>query len=228
MQKSNSINYKVKKMCPICNNPYIKKYLSTHIKNIHPDAEYSKIVKRGIKYNFKKSLTFLCNQDNCYCHICKKIIKKKSFSSHEKSFLHKQLLLRNKNEIFTEVENKNYKQNIKSRSKEIDNNIREDKNQKYNISNENKKELYENIDENNIKYKKTKEGFIPLNFEHHNVSMNLQDESKDLINNNLIDEDENSIYMDSYSENSSFKNSIESNSFSNYGIEELKIKEDVE
>ena len=58
--------------------------------------------------------------------------------------------------------------------------------------------------------------------------MNSQDESKDLNNNNLIEEDENSIYMESYSENSSFKNSLEENSFSNYGIEELKIKEDVE
>ena len=49
---------------------------------------------------------FLCNQENCYCDICKKIIKKKSFSSHAKSYLYRQLLLRNKNVIFTEIEKK--------------------------------------------------------------------------------------------------------------------------
>ena len=173
-------------------------------------------------------MTFLCNQENCYCDICKKIIKKKSFSSHAKSYLHRQLLLRNKNEAYNEIEKKNNQQNIKSGSKEIENNIREDKYQKYIISNKNKKELYENTIENHIKYKKTKVGYIPFNFEHHNVSMNSQDESKDLNNNNLIEEDENSIYMESYSENSSFKNSLEENSFSNYGIEGLKIKEDAE
>ena len=54
-----------------------KKYISTHIKNIHPDSEYSKIIKRGVKYNWEKNPIFNSSDEMRNCKICKKLIKRK-------------------------------------------------------------------------------------------------------------------------------------------------------
>ena len=92
MNKEEIAKKKIKQNCPICNYSYAKKYISFHIKNQHPNSEYSKIIRRGVKYNLKNNCSSTTNAEKQYCKICKKLIKKKCFSAHLKTFLHKKLL----------------------------------------------------------------------------------------------------------------------------------------
>ena len=91
MKKEEKTKKQIKQNCPLCNYSYVKKYISTHLKNIHPDSEYSKIINRGVKYNLEKNPIFTSSDEMRYCKICKKLIKKKCFWVHLKTFLHKKL-----------------------------------------------------------------------------------------------------------------------------------------
>lgn len=83
---------KPKIICPICHFPYIKKYFSSHMKNIHKNKEYSRVIKRGMRYNFNKENPLFMPNNKYYCEICKKAIKNNSLYVHNKSIMHLKLL----------------------------------------------------------------------------------------------------------------------------------------
>jgi len=78
--------------CPECNKPYIKQYLSQHIKRKHKNIDYSKIIKRGMRYKFKIINNIFLKSTEFYCNICKIKIKNKCKYIHYKSIMHNQLL----------------------------------------------------------------------------------------------------------------------------------------
>ena len=103
MNSGSKNNTKVIK-CQECNKSYVKKYISQHIKKMHPHIEYSLIIRRGMKYNFhKKQNLFKINQNQHYfCEICHKNINIKSKYMHLKSFLHITLSGLNKQKVASE------------------------------------------------------------------------------------------------------------------------------
>lgn len=76
--------------CPFCDNDYVKKYISMHIRRIHKSNEYCTIIRRGMTYK-NLSQTNIVNQEGelFFCQLCNKSIKKRSKYNHFSSETHK-------------------------------------------------------------------------------------------------------------------------------------------
>ena len=59
-----------KVMGPLCQNSYIRKYISEHYKSQHLNSEYAKIIKKGMVYKrFNNNLIFKANADFFVQHV---------------------------------------------------------------------------------------------------------------------------------------------------------------
>lgn len=85
------LNSKQKINCPVCNQLYIKQYISSHIKKSHPSYNYSKVVKRGMRFSFNSYNSIFQTSKKYFCKICKKTIKNRCIYYHNKTQLHKLL-----------------------------------------------------------------------------------------------------------------------------------------
>ena len=91
--KSNTINQKTKIDCPICHKKdLVKQYISYHMKRKHPESQYSKLIKRGMKLKLKQYILLPIKDNDYFCNICQKTINKSSIYMHNKTVLHKILL----------------------------------------------------------------------------------------------------------------------------------------
>ena len=108
---------KNKVICPLCQNSYIRKYISEHYKSQHPNSEYSKIIKKGMVYKRfnNNNLIFKTNAD-FFCSICNKLIKNHSKYQHYNSKLHKFLdkkcdektiIINHENKVKNNLDNQN-------------------------------------------------------------------------------------------------------------------------
>ena len=213
MEKSKNIKPSI--LCPICNKRFIKKYISQHIRRLHKNNEYCKIVKRGMTYKkFLFGQVIKGDNKTFFCEACNKSIKAKSKYHHLNTLLHK---------IFTNGKNSN----------------KCDKDMKEIISVKNddfssKKDLkYNELINTEIKYTQISCGFIPKNF----LTNKIEDLSEHLKSENMfITEinDKNPI-ENTFSSNKSYSSSdlIEQShnlreSYSIFDIDTLRIRKDVD
>lgn len=84
------------KKCYICNKSLNAKNISKHYRLMHKNSDYCSQVTRGMTFtnNFNNLKVFM-TQNNYYCSLCKKIMKKQSKYHHNKSLMHQ--ILKNKN-----------------------------------------------------------------------------------------------------------------------------------
>ena len=75
--KNNRTNKKQKIDCPICHKKVlVKQYISYHLKRKHPESQYSKLIKRGMKLKLKKYNYVPIKDNDYFCDICQKIFNK--------------------------------------------------------------------------------------------------------------------------------------------------------
>ena len=111
---------KNKVICPLCQNSYIRKYISEHYKSQHPNSEYSKIIKKGMVYKRfnNNNLIFKTNED-FFCSTCNKLIKKHSKYQHYNSKLHKFLDKKSDEKAIIINHENNVKNNLVNQNKII-------------------------------------------------------------------------------------------------------------
>lgn len=96
------------KKCYICNKYLNAKNISKHYRLMHKNSDYCSQVTRGMTFtnNINNPNVFM-TQNNYYCPLCKKIMKKQSKYHHNKSLLHQ--ILKNKNSKSNNIFKVNYK-----------------------------------------------------------------------------------------------------------------------
>ena len=75
----------------MCHKPYIKQYISMHIKKKHTNSLYSKMISRGMRSNLYEPKKFIVDSSQIFCDICCRFIAKKSLYIHFKTKLHNSL-----------------------------------------------------------------------------------------------------------------------------------------
>ena len=106
MAKKNKTKEKIK--CPICDKSLIKQYISHHLRKMHKDNIYCKIIQRGMTYNiFNFHTNNVSNKDQYYCKICNKSMDKNSKYKHIKTKLHLILEQKEKHRDFLNDEHRN-------------------------------------------------------------------------------------------------------------------------
>ncbi len=141
---------KIKINCPECNKFLTKKYISKHIKNAHKDIQYSKVVKRGMKFKFQNKNNIFIRNTEFYCTICKVVMNDRCKYAHWKSNLHKKLFnLYNKSQTKKELYYERYKNANAHFSSKVNENHKKivfNKNDSVQtISNEKKSNTYDNL-----------------------------------------------------------------------------------
>lgn len=98
--KNNITNQKPKIDCPICHKKdLVKQYISYHMKRKHPESQYSKLIKRGMKLKLKRYFLVPIKDNDYFCDICQKTINKSSIYMHNKTVTHKMLFQNQKKEL---------------------------------------------------------------------------------------------------------------------------------
>jgi hypothetical protein len=159
-KKQNILKEKIH--CPECNKLLVKKYISSHIKKNHSKSQYSKNVRKGMRYGLKNKDLLTKSNTEYYCEICNTTIKKKSYYMHIKSLLHKKLLSsfleqgkanyqNDMNNTKIAINDNDKKRNIKQNLNTKENNYVEYNNLNVNISARNNSDIHSESDERHRK-----------------------------------------------------------------------------